>query len=437
MTFLAPGFLYVSLAAAAAVVALHFIVMRQPRSSILPTARFVPETRATTIAAARRPSDVALLVLRVITVVAAGAALAKPILQQSRRAQAKVIVVDISRSVGDSIALRDSARVAYSDGDAIVLFDSSARIVRTNALDSLRSLRPTSHRGNLSAALVAALRAASTLRERADSIQLVIVSPFAAEEFDAATDSVRALWPGGARLLQMPSDVQPASSASAARTNASPTDPLATTIALLGARAADSVFLDRSESRQAIASGILIDWPESLQPRGAVARAPIDTIGGVIVGQTTVIAPFERRWSFSPQSLSGSEVIARWVDGEPAAIEQDARNSCVRSVAIPVTPIGDLAIRKDFVELVRVLSGPCAQRAALSPADPAQVSRLAGGRGLAPRSAFTSPADIESPFTRWLLALALLAAIAELLVRRRSRHHVDVSTLSLDPARAA
>ena len=61
MTFLAPGFFFASLAVAAAVIALHFIVTRQPRAGILPTARFVPNMPATATARATRPSDIPLM----------------------------------------------------------------------------------------------------------------------------------------------------------------------------------------------------------------------------------------------------------------------------------------------------------------------------------------------------------------------------------------
>ena len=98
MTLLAPGFFFASVAVAAAIVALHFIVTRQPRAAILPTARFVPDTRATTVARARRPSDLLLMLLRVLLVLAAGAGLARPVLTPSRGAEARVVLVDVSRS---------------------------------------------------------------------------------------------------------------------------------------------------------------------------------------------------------------------------------------------------------------------------------------------------------------------------------------------------
>ena len=101
MTFLAPEFLYAALAVAAGIVALHFIVTRQPRAAILPTARFVPDTPATTIARARYPSDLLLMLLRVLVILAAGAGMAKPVLTSRREAQARVILADVSRSTSD------------------------------------------------------------------------------------------------------------------------------------------------------------------------------------------------------------------------------------------------------------------------------------------------------------------------------------------------
>jgi hypothetical protein len=147
----------------------------------------------------------------------------------------------------------------------------------------------------------------------------------------------------------------------------------------------------------------------------------VDTVGGIAAGDARVVAPFLRQWIFPEDSLRGAEVIARWVDGEPAAIERSnaAGGGCTRSVAIPVTEVGDLAIRHEFVALVATLRGPCASRRALVPADPAAVARLEGKGGLAPRDAFQPRTDTRSELAPWLFALAIAAAIAELFVRRR------------------
>jgi len=211
-------------------------------------------------------------------------------------------------------------------------------------------------------------------------------------------------------------------------------DPLQVTLAL--SRATESgQRVTGSGQREA-----LIEWPASTRPRFSIKRAVRDTVGGVLAGDVGVVSAFERQWSFPADSLRGADVIARWVDGEPAAIEKPDGVGCVRSVAIPVSPVGDLVIRKDFVRLVASLSRPCAGRTALIAADPDAVTKLEGKGGLAPREAFQSLTDARSELATWLLALALAAAIAELFVRRyrRNTKALDVAGKgSTSEARAA
>jgi hypothetical protein len=376
MTFLAPGFFYASLAVAAAVVALHFIVTRQPRAGVLPTARFVPDLPATATARATRPSDIPLMLLRVLLVLTAGAGLAKPILKPSRGAEARVILADVSRSSADTLAVRDSLKALYRDHDVIVEFDSSARIV---SADSITALRFSRGRGSLSAALIAAMRAGSSLRDRADSVQLVIISPFASEEFDAATETLRKLWRGSARIV----------------------------------RAGDRPLAMDSTAKPAVI------WPATARPPGAIARATRDTVGAVLAGNALLVASFERRWSYPSDSIRGAEIVARWIDGEPAAIERATASGCVRSVAVPVTQIGDLVIRNDYKRFASAISGECASRASAIAASPEKIAALAGSGGLASRESFRPRSDTHSVWAPWLLALAIAAAIAELFVRRR------------------
>jgi hypothetical protein len=139
-------------------------------------------------------------------------------------------------------------------------------------------------------------------------------------------------------------------------------------------------------------------------------------------GDVVVVAAFERQWTFPADSLRGAEVIARWVDGEPAAVEKPDGIGCTRSVTVPVSPVGDLVIRKDFVRFVASLSGPCLRTTSLVHADPGVLARLEGKGGLAPRTSFQPLTDTRSDLAPWLFALAIAAAIAELLVRRRARN---------------
>jgi hypothetical protein len=160
-----------------------------------------------------------------------------------------------------------------------------------------------------------------------------------------------------------------------------------------------------------------------------------------MAGDAVVVSTFERQWSFPPDSLRGAEVIARWVDGEPAAVEKPDGTGCVRSVAIPVTPVGDFVIRRAFVRLVASLSRPCARITSLIPADPADIAKIEGKGGLAPRAAFQPLTDAHSDLAPWLFALALAAAIGELFVRRRARDADRVASrgkgLASTEARAA
>ena len=135
MMFLAPAFLWGAIAVALGIVALHFIVTRQPQASVLPTARFVPDSAATATARNVRPSDLLLMLLRVLLVLAAGVALAKPVIQPSRRANGRIILMDASRSVASVCEAADSVRNLYRDGDAIVVFDSTARSLGPRARD--------------------------------------------------------------------------------------------------------------------------------------------------------------------------------------------------------------------------------------------------------------------------------------------------------------
>src|SRR5688500_7492720 len=427
MTLLAPGFFIAALAASAVVIAFHFIVTRQPRAGILPTARFVPDLPATATARAARPSDLLLLLVRVLLLLAAGAGLARPVLKPSRTADARVILVDASRAVRNVAEIRDSASAVYRRGDAVIVFDSTARHVGGSIADTLRELSPRPATGNLSAALIAALRAGSALRDAADSMDLVIVSPVASDEIDTATDSIRRLWPGKARLIRVGASTDaPDRISSPLEIRTVPGDPLAVTASLARNRSTEGGVIQRSVGSTADSAAIvsagraLIVWPMTGRPVGASPRNPIDTIGGIIARDRAVIAGFQRSWRFDSDSLNGGEVVARWVDGEPAALEWAAGTGCVRSVVIPVPSVGDLPIREDFVRLLLELGSSCRLQKPVEPAPAVALASHAGGGGLAPRSGFQPRDDQKSSLAPWLIGLAIVASVAEVLLRRRS-----------------
>jgi len=277
--------------------------------------------------------------------------------------------------------VRDSVRALYRPGDAVVAFDSAAHY--TTAVDSL----PPARRfvtGSLSAALVRAHAAASRIRAGTDSIELVIVSPLIAAEADRATPRIRATWPGRARLVRVASDTT--------RHGVAPT----------------------------------VTWNAGARPARSVPRRVVDSVGAVTGGMDVLVAPFERRWEFPRDSLRGASVIARWVDGEPAAIEWpvagDSSGRCARSVAIPVDSVGDLVLRTHFLRLRDHLLGACGAGTTQPdpPAAAALATMIAGSGPLARASAFPPGPSASSPLAPWLLALALVAALVELVVRRRA-----------------
>ncbi|HXE57393.1 MAG TPA: BatA domain-containing protein, partial [Gemmatimonadales bacterium] len=200
MTFLAPLYFYLGLALAGGAVALHCIVTRQPASAVLPTVRFVPRSRVR-VTTVSRPEDLLLLLLRVLLAILVGMAFARPVLVPDRRPVARVVLADVSRAVANIQEVRDSAASLLAEGDALVVFDSTARVVREDVAAAAERLAGSHRAARLSPALVAALRTAAELRTGADSIEIAIVSPFRAGAADGATLAIRGLWPGRVRLV--------------------------------------------------------------------------------------------------------------------------------------------------------------------------------------------------------------------------------------------
>jgi hypothetical protein len=424
MTFLAPMFFYAALGVAAGAVALHFIVTRQPTSSALPTVRFVPMSAVRVTTVAPVPEDLLLLLLRVLAVLLLGAALARPVLVPSRAPIVRIVIADVSRAVRSIESVRDSARALLGARDMLVVFDSSARIVRGRVADSAARLERSARGGRLSPALIAAIRTASAIRETGDSIELDVVSPLRASELDGATQAVRALWPGRIRVVRVPASADTLALPAGIEVRADASDPmLAATAGMLLPNA--SVRVLRGEPTGAdsawssSARHTLVRWPASGAPAGWVAKTPPDTVGAVIAGEAAVVTPFERRWRLDGAARI-TRIAARWVDGAPAAVERAIGSGCIRDVAIGVSPRGDLVLRRSFARLVQALVAPCETVAGSRAADSSAVAFLAGAGPLAAHDAIAAPRTVDTPLVPWLLAVALALALLELFVRRGS-----------------
>lgn len=382
VTFLHPGFLYTAAGASAVVVALHFLVAEQPRAGVLPTVRFFPdvEVRSTTLAVSL--SDLLLLLVRVLTLMLIGAAFAQPHLKPSRSAILRIVAVDVSRDVAKMDELRDSAKKYLAGSHAAILFDSTAaETTAKGATDSISVLYPVTggrRRGALSSALIVALRASSRMSERADSIELVLISPLASEEGDGATLAIRALWPGGITVVRV-------------------------------AAARDTLPRARAAA---------VEWADSSATSGWVVRAKPDTIGAVRFDGGVLVYPFIRRWKLAPSDAS-ERVTARWADGEPAMIERGSPAGCIRSISVPIPAAGDAILRPSFARFFARLSAPCISSADYSPLLPGVIAAIQGPAHLAPTSSIRPQAAHATPLVWWLLGGALLLALIELPLRTR------------------
>jgi hypothetical protein len=381
LSFLAPGFLVAAGLVALGVVALHFLSTRDPRLELLPTTRFIPDVPVQATAVTVRPSDWLLLLLRVALVLLVGAALARPVITPARRPLARILAVDVSRAVGRPVEVVDSARRFLAGAEATILFDSAARELSGGAEDSLTALakaaRPAAaKRGSLSAALISALRVAARLRDGVDSLELVIVSPFAAEERDAATATIRGLWPGRVTAVQV---------------------------------AAATVAGRRDSLR--------VEWAESGASALWTARATPDTIGAARAGDAVLVDPFVRRWRPAAAPDSTTRVFARWADGEPAGLERASAAGCVRSIAISLPTEGDALLRPDFQRFLSGLAAPCGEPRDFAPLPAAFMTAFRGEGPLAPSAAVIRRVERVTPLMPWLLGAGVLLALLELFVR--------------------
>lgn len=414
MTFLAPWALVIGGLAAAGAVLLHLVARQRPAAYVLPTTRFIPDRRTLVSRVARRPRDLVLLALRVLLLLSAATAFARPVLAPSRRQTARIIVLDRSRAVADPAEAVAQARSFIGEGVPIrlIAFDSVAtEVAEPGALGALAAdSSHTATSGSLSAALVSARRLAPSLAAKADSVELMLVSPVTAEELDAATDSVRARWPGRIHLVRVAGHADSAQRVSLERA-LDVDDPRAPALRRVRIAATPrAVRVRRSES----------DAADSAFARAGGTVVVWDTIGStparpaaVVMGDDVVVAALGRG------TAPDGRALARWSDGSPAASERRLGAGCVREVAIGIPVAGDLPLRPAFQRIVRGLVAPCGESRVDAPADSATVERIVGtgpaatGRSLAPAQ------GQPSPLVPWLLGVALACAIAELLIRAR------------------
>lgn len=419
MTFLAPAWLGLAVAAALAVAAIHLIAWRLPRAVMLPTARFVPDEPARLAARTVRPSDLALLVLRMAIIMAGGIAMARPTLHPSPRGAAMVIALESSPAMreADTTLQRDSVRaIPRRDRTSFVVFDTTSREYDTGdaAWEDVAAARVSGH-ASLTVGLLAAIRAARRLARDYESVDIVIASTFSRASFDQATAGVRNTWPDSIRVVRIPPPTR-ATGPAQVELPSNGDDPVVAGIRLAGANA-----LLRGTSRlvRAIATAsdsawtqdgrILVVWPRA-RSRGT------ERVDGIHARGLTAIGHLIRL----PPGIDSGRVIARWLDGAPAARETALGDGCVRTIGFDVPDVGDFVLTPSFQRLLSVLVGPCGGEVSAGVAADSLIAAIAVPSGQT--SAIPSPVDSRAAnrLAALLMMLAVLLVAAEGLVRRRN-----------------
>ena len=418
MSFLAPWALAIAGIAAAGMVLLHLVARQRPAAYVLPTTRFIPDQRTLVSRAATRPRDLLLLALRVLLLLSVGAAFARPILTPRRGAMARVMLIDRSHAVASPFEAVTKAKALVSDGvpTTIIAFDSVPRVMPATALDSLAAAPRSAGPGSLSAALIAARRASAALAERADSVQLVLISPMTASEIDSATRRLRADWPGAVRVERI-AFLADSGGAWALDRALSTDDPLGPAMANAPSGAKVVTRLIRGSASAADSAfardgGTVVRWDST--------SAAKPTAEGLAVGDEVIVAALGRR-----SVPTVGRAIARWADGTVAATEATLGRGCIREIGVAIPAAGDIALHPPFQRIVRKLLTPCGFIVGERAADSTIMAWLRGTTTSAAHAGqLRGDAEQPSPLTPWLLGLAIVLALAELAVRARRQQEV-------------
>ncbi len=185
MTFALPWVFGVAVAAAMVVTALHLLSVRRPPEFLLPTTRFLPDRDVRAVSRTRRPSDVWLLLARVLLLLLAGLAIAQPRWKSSARTGVRLVIV------GPGI-LRDTAAItAHVMRDARRVDDATMRVALIFADSSMTG-------ADLTALFPLAMRSAAELAQgdvTLDSLELHVLTAEPGID-DRAAAAWRAAWDG-------------------------------------------------------------------------------------------------------------------------------------------------------------------------------------------------------------------------------------------------
>jgi len=462
ITFGTPAFLLAGALAALVPLALHLIRRRPPARAPLPTERFLTADPRTSVRVSR-PTDLLLLALRMLLLLLAGAAFARPVWLPAARGTSEIVLLDRGAAMASGDGWRQAVaaarqRLLGADGaprGELVLFDTAAgrvprRRINPALFDSLAAAPPSALPIRYAAALRAIPGAARDLRG-ADSVRVTLVTrPRWGGWNDGIAPLRRAAWPGAIDLVALPDAVQ-ADSLGADTATAEAKQ------AILFADPRDRVTAFPVAALQATGWEVGVVSPgQPLPPQGAtliVVSAPLPAAavrkivsraasGATLVVDAAAISslasalPWEparadsvagaiwfdgglhlsgaaRRVAGKPRR--GAKVIAAWDDGQPAAVAGRSGAGCVVVVGTALAQ-GEMVLDAAYPRVLGRLARGCESamdggadvpldagaRAVLSGAGPRMVAAGAvGGSGGG------------TALGRWVMAAALLVAAVE------------------------
>ncbi|HYJ78910.1 MAG TPA: BatA domain-containing protein [Longimicrobiaceae bacterium] len=458
ITLGSPAFLLAGALAALVPLALHLIRRRPPARAPLPTARFLSQDPRTSVRLSR-PTDLLLLALRMLLLVLAGAAFARPRWLPAPEGTSEVVLLDRGAAMAGEPWARavDEARrlLLPADGPArgeLVLFDTSAvriprRQVTAARLDSLAAARPAAAATRYSAGLRAAIPAARELRG-ADSVRVTLLTaPRWSGWSDGLAPLRRAAWPGAISIpplgpVRAPADadssppsvqravvtasagggrfVTPALAATGWQVAATASED-ASLIVLLAPPADPAALRQRAEagatvliSAPALTPDLrtLAPWSGSLAADGAPGTMWLDGgpglpgAAGRVAGEPSI----------------GARTIAAWDDGRAAAAAARVGRGCAVFVAADLEA-GELPLSAAYPGALDRLARGCDLPAtpADAPLDAGALAVLRGDGPVAVAASSLAGAAGGTALGRWILGAALAVALVETFLAYRRR----------------
>jgi hypothetical protein len=469
LTLALPAFLVAGALAMLVPLALHLIRRRPPLRAPLPTARFLVEDPRNAVRVSR-PTDLPLLLLRMLLLLLLGFALARPAWIPAPRGTSTVVLLDrgaAMQGAGWSAALGEARRsLLGADGEArgeLVLFDTSAVRIGRNRItpalfDSLLAAGATDRPADYAAALRAIPASARELRG-ADSVRVRMISALADGGWTPGLAPLRrAAWPGALDLARVPLARAAADSA-----RAPAVAPRALVLSARGggfasaALGASGMEGGRANPRAPLASEagvyLLMDAPSAatagqllervrggatliVTPSAAAEplRASLPWTGGFAVarnsgggamwfGAELELAGAAGRVE-QGRAAAGARIVAAWEDGRPAAVARALGSGCIVFAGVELEG-GELPFQAEYPAALARLARGCAadasSAAAARPLDPGAVALL---RGRGPQSLSASAigaSEAGIALGRWILGAAILVALVETLLAYRRR----------------